>query len=83
MHALKNSLIYLYQENIGAKGISQKKIEGKLRKCPEIVRTNFFRFHHFVISCGDVSANAQFLGILYILKPFTVVHTLVDFHRLC
>ena len=70
----KNSLIHLYQENVEADGIFKKKIDNKLRKMlRNIVSTNLFRFHHFLISCGDLSACKSFGH---------TVHTLVDFHRL-
>ena len=61
-------------KNVEADGIFKKKIVGKLRKMPRnIVSTNLFAFHHFLISCGDLSACKSFGH---------TVHTLVDFHRL-
>ena len=56
----KKSLIHLYQKNIEANVIFKKKIEGKLRKMPRNCQKNLFSFHHFVISCGDLSASTSF-----------------------
>ena len=65
----KISLINLYQENIEANGIFKKTIilRASKEKCPEIVRTNLFGFHHFVIPCGDISACTSFGHTVYIL----------------